>query len=73
VIPEDLKDFLDPLKLRKKIGPIIDLPEVVRALLRILTETLKAVHETNDELKKMRSEIESMRQELSELKDLLGK
>ena len=67
-IPEDLKDFLDPLKLRKKIPQLINLPEFAATLLRLLTELLRAVTETNRQLVKLNEEAVRMREEIRMLR-----
>jgi hypothetical protein len=73
-IPEDLKELLDPLKIRKRVTPILDMPWLVQSLLRLLSELLKATHEmelavkeTNRELRLLRQDVSAFRKELMQV------
>jgi len=69
---EDIKDLLNPQKVREKVGNVFQLPNLAYKLMRVLGELLKAVITTNEELKKLNQEVKELHKTVAELKLQIG-
>ena len=70
---DDIKDMLDPGKVKSRLGTLTSLPEFGWRLIRLLGELLKSVMITNDELRKLNEEIVELHKEVSEMRTELQK
>ncbi|RLI79063.1 hypothetical protein DRP04_09530 [Archaeoglobales archaeon] len=57
-LPEDIKDLLDPLQLRKKVGTIFNTPEIIYNLFRLLGEMLITMKELNERMKSIEEKLD---------------
>lgn len=65
---EDIKELLDPQRVKQKVGSVFQLPDLAYKLMRVLGELLKAVIATNEELKKLNAEVRELHKTVDELK-----
>jgi len=68
---DDIKELLDPQKIKEKMGTLFQLPNLAYKLTRAVGELLKAVMITNEELKKLNEEVQKLHQSVAEIKPQL--